>query len=172
MIKLQFLYEKDLKNKFWEFYRNRKSIVKYQFESDARDGGIDLLTIEKYQNEYQICAFEFKLSDIKKALAQAEANLPFVSKSFIVIPAEKEQLIQDKYLSYLKEKHYIGVIGVEQGEFYTDENNIYVLFGIEEPYALTYKNPPDGILWSDIFKIQNEIKIPLIDFITFHVYKK
>lgn len=115
MIVLQFLYEKDLKNKFWEFYKNRKSIVKHQFESDARDGGIDLLTIEKYQDEYQICAFEFKLSDIKKALAQAEANLPFVSKSFIVIPAEKEQLIQDKYLSYLKEKHYIGVIGVEQG---------------------------------------------------------
>jgi hypothetical protein len=38
-----------------------------------------------------------------------------VSKSFVVIPADKEELIQNKYLPYLKEKRYIGVIGVEKG---------------------------------------------------------
>lgn len=112
---MQFLYEKDLKNQFWEHYKKRKSVLKYQFECQARDGGIDLLTVEEVQGEYQICAFEFKLSDIKKAFAQAEANLLFVSKSFVVVPVEKEELIQNKYLSYLREKRYIGVIGVEQG---------------------------------------------------------
>lgn len=88
--------------------------MKYQFECQAREGGVDLLTVEDVQGEYQVCAFEFKLSDIKKALAQAEANLPFVNKSFIVVPVEKEELVQNKYLSYLREKRYIGVIGVEQ----------------------------------------------------------
>lgn len=38
-----------------------------------------------------------------------------MSKSFVVIPADKEDLIQNKYLPYLKEKRYIGVIGVEKG---------------------------------------------------------
>lgn len=109
-----FLYEKDLKHAFWENYKARKSILKYQFESSAREGGIDLLTIEEVQGEYQICSFEFKLSNIKKAFAQAEANLPYVSKSFIVIPSEKEEFIQNKFLMYLKSKRFIGVIGVEQ----------------------------------------------------------
>lgn len=111
---MQYLYEKDLKDKFWEHYKKRKSVLKYQFECQARDGGVDLLTVEDVHGEYQFCAFEFKLSDIKKAFAQAEANLPFVNKSFIVVPVEKEELIRNKYLSYLREKRYIGVIGVEQ----------------------------------------------------------
>lgn len=112
---MEYLYEKDLKKNFWEHYKKRKSVLKYQFESQAREGGIDLLTVEDVQGEYQFCSFEFKLSDIKKAFAQAEANLPFVNKSFIVVPVEKEELIRNKYLSYLREKRYIGVIGVEQG---------------------------------------------------------
>jgi len=110
-----FLYEKDLKKAFWNHYKDRKSILKYQFECAAREGGVDLLTIEEYGGEYEICSFEFKLDNMKKAFAQAEANLPFVSKSFVVIPADKEELIQNKYLPYLKEKRYIGVIGVEKG---------------------------------------------------------
>lgn len=112
---MEYLYEKDLKKNFWEHYKKRKSVLKHQFESQAREGGIDLLTVEDVQGEYQFCSFEFKLSDIKKAFAQAEANLPFVNKSFIVVPVEKEELIRNKYLSYLREKRYIGVIGVEQG---------------------------------------------------------
>lgn len=111
---LQYLYEKDLKNKFWEQYSKRKSVLKHQFECQAREGGVDLLTVEDVQGDYQFCAFEFKLSDVKKALAQAEANLSFVHKSFIVLPVEKEELIHNRYLSYLREKRYIGVIGVDQ----------------------------------------------------------
>ena len=110
---MQFLYEKDMKKTFWEHYRKRKSVLKFQFECNAREGGVDLLTVEDVQGEYQICAFEFKLTDIKKAISQAEANLSFASKSFVVIPAEKEELIQNKYHSFLKEQRYIGVIGVE-----------------------------------------------------------
>ena len=108
-----FLYEKDLKQAFWKHYKDRKSVLRYQFECDAREGGIDLLTVEEYGGENEICSFEFKLSKIKVAFAQAEANLPFVSKSFVVIPAEKQELIQNKYQAWLKRKRYIGVIGVE-----------------------------------------------------------
>lgn len=53
------------------------------------------------------------LSDIKKAFLQAEGNLPYVNKSWIVIPIEKKNLILYKYKNYLDEKKYIGVIGVE-----------------------------------------------------------
>lgn len=65
---LEYLYEKDLKKNFWEHYKKRKSVLKHQFESQAREGGIDLLTVEDVQGEYQFCSFEFKLSDIKKEL--------------------------------------------------------------------------------------------------------
>lgn len=55
---------------------------------------------------------------MKKAFLQAEANLKYVNKSWIVIPIEKEKAIQDRYLNYLKEKKYIGVIGVKEGGYY------------------------------------------------------
>lgn len=110
-----FIEEKQLKETFWNNYKNRKAIVRSQFENAMRTGNCDLLTLEIFQEKYQINAFEFKLTDIKKVLAQAEANLPFVNKSWIVIPINKENLIRDKYLNYLKEKRYIGVIGVEDG---------------------------------------------------------
>lgn len=110
-----FIEEKQLKETFWNNYKKRKAIVRYQFENAMRTGNCDLLTLEVFQEKYQINAFEFKLTDIKKVLAQAEANLPFVNKSWIVIPINKENLIRDKYLNYLKEKRYIGVIGVEDG---------------------------------------------------------
>lgn len=104
---MQFLYEKDMKKSFWQHYRKRKSVLKFQFECNAREGGVDLLTVEDVQGEYQICAFEFKLTNIKKAISQAEANLSFASKSFIVIPTDKEEMINNKYRSFLKEKRYI-----------------------------------------------------------------
>ena len=63
----------------------------------------------------QFNAFEFKLTDIKKAILQAEENSRYVHKSWVVIPSEKENLIQNKYSSYLKELKYIGVITVESG---------------------------------------------------------
>ena len=88
---MAFLYEKDLKEKFWESYNRKGRAIKYEFESPIRDGNADLITIEKYQERYQINSFEFKLDDIKKVMLQAEANLPFVNKSWIVIPIEKEK---------------------------------------------------------------------------------
>lgn len=115
---MAFLYEKDLKEKFWESYNRKGRAIKYEFESPIRDGNTDLITIEKYQERYQINSFEFKLDDIKKVMLQAEANLPFVNKSWIVIPIEKEKLINDRYMCYLREKRYIGVIGVESGGRY------------------------------------------------------
>ena len=108
-----FISEKELKNQFWTYYKRRKGIVAYQFENSMREGNCDLLTLEVFQDKYQINAFEFKLNDIKKVFLQAEANLPFVNKSWVVIPMEKEELINNKYLNYLKEKQFIGVIGVE-----------------------------------------------------------
>ncbi|WP_317367347.1 hypothetical protein [uncultured Tyzzerella sp.] len=107
-----FLYEKDLKYKFWEFYNNKNRAKKYQFECPIRYGNADLVTIEQYQGNYQINAFEFKLEDIKKVLLQAESNLTFVNKSWIVVPIEKKNIILERYKNYLDEKKYIGVIGV------------------------------------------------------------
>ena len=79
----------------------------------------DLVTVERFQDKYQINAFEFKLNDIKKALLQAEGNLPYVNKSWVVVPIEKKNLILDKYKNHLEEKKYIGVIGVEPGGRYS-----------------------------------------------------
>lgn len=113
-----FLQEKDLKNVFWENYNRKKRALRYQFECSVREGNADLITIETYQGSYQINAFEFKLSDVKKAFLQAEANLKYVNKSWIVIPQEKENLILNKYQNYLNAKKYIGVIGVESSGRY------------------------------------------------------
>ena len=68
-----------------------------------------------FQNQVQFNAFEFKLSDIRKAILQAKENSKFVHKSWIVIPSEKEDLISGRYKSYLKEIKYVGVIVVEEG---------------------------------------------------------
>ena len=73
------------------------------------------MTVEKFQDNYQINSFEFKLSDIKKVNTQAKGNIPYVNKSWIVIPEEKSQLITQKYASYLEKEKYIGVIAVAEG---------------------------------------------------------
>ncbi|MCI6379761.1 MAG: hypothetical protein MR807_04940 [Erysipelotrichaceae bacterium] len=114
-----FLTEKELKETFWKYYNHRGRAKKWQFECPIREGNADLLTIESYQNNYQINAFEFKLNDIKKVFLQAEGNLPFCNKSWVVIPSEKAELIQNRYMNYLQEKKYIGVITVESGGRYT-----------------------------------------------------
>ena len=114
-----FLTERELKETFWENYNYKGRAVKYQFGAPIREGAADLITIEKYQSDYQINSFEFKLSDIKKALLQAKANSAFVNKSWIVIPDEKAQLIKERYESYLKEQKYVGVITVAEGGRWT-----------------------------------------------------
>ena len=113
-----FLSEKDLREAFWKSYNRKNRAIRYQFECAIREGNADLVTVETFQENIQLNAFEFKLSDIKKVLLQAEENMKFVNKSWIVIPIEKEDLIQSKYKNYLDEKKYIGVMGVEKGGRY------------------------------------------------------
>lgn len=108
-----FLSEKNLKEAFWNNYNYNNRAIKYQFESEIREGGADLLTIERFQGNIQINAFEFKLTDIKKVIEQAKANMPYVNKSWIVVPAEKKYVIMDKYLCHIKELQYIGVMIVK-----------------------------------------------------------
>lgn len=100
-----FLQEKELKEMFWKSYNRSKRAIRYQFECAIRDGNADLVTIEQFQGKYQI-------NDANDLLYK-EGNLPYVNKSWIVIPIEKKNLILDKYKNYLDEKKYIGVIGVE-----------------------------------------------------------
>lgn len=114
-----FLTEKELKDTFWKNYNRSGRAKRWQFECPVREGNADLLTVEKFQNNWQINAFEFKLSDIKKVLLQAEGNLPFCNKSWIVIPIEKTDYVMNRYINILQEKKYIGVIGVEVGGKYT-----------------------------------------------------
>ena len=115
---IKFVEEVRLKEAFWDKYKYRTNILASQFESIARHGGVDLLTAELVENKttketaIQFVSFEFKLDDIKKAIAQAEENSRFCHKSFIVIPLEKEKVINDRYKDYLKKAKYIGVMGV------------------------------------------------------------
>lgn len=113
---MKFIEERQLRDAFWKIYSRRTNILSHQFECQARHGGIDLITIEKVsinnKDVIQFCAYEFKLDDIKKALAQAELNLQFCHKSYIVIPVDKEKIINERYTEWIKNKKYIGVIGV------------------------------------------------------------
>ena len=51
-----FLTEKELKDAFWKSYNNRGRAVKWQFECPVREGNTDLMTLEKYQENWQINA--------------------------------------------------------------------------------------------------------------------
>lgn len=114
-----FLTEKELKETFWKTYNHKRRAKRHQFECPIRDGNADLVTIESYQGLVQINAFEFKLHDMKKVLLQAEGNIRFCNKSWIVIPIEKQDLIRDRYQNYLDNAKYIGVIGVSSEGRYT-----------------------------------------------------
>lgn len=115
---MKFIEEIKLRDAFWTKYGYRDGILKYQFENSARAGRVDLITIEVFEDyndnkNIKFISWEFKLNDIKKAIAQAEASLEYCHKAFVVIPLEKEKIIREKYLPYLKIKKFIGVIGVE-----------------------------------------------------------
>lgn len=114
-----FLTEQELKDTFWKNYNYSGRAIRCQFESSIREGNADLVTVEMFQNNVQFNSFEFKLSDIKKAIVQAEHNSKYVHKSWIVIPEEKKKLIQDKYTNILNEIKYVGVITVEEGGKWT-----------------------------------------------------
>lgn len=113
-----FLYEKDMRDLFWEKYRLRDNILSYDFEM-GRIGGVDLLTFEKLNGVFEINSFEFKLNDIKKAILQAKYNLLFSNKSWIVLPEEKEDLISTKYKREIKRIKGLGVITVKEDGYYS-----------------------------------------------------
>ncbi len=112
-----FLYEKDLKDAFWEKYKSRDNIKNYAFEM-GRSGGADLITFEHLNNNYEYNAFEFKLNDISKAVLQANYNLKYAHKSWIVIPEEKRNIIKNKYYTQIKWTRGLGVILVKDSGFY------------------------------------------------------
>ena len=112
-----FLYEKDLKESFFEKYKTRINIKSYSFER-GRFGGMDLVTFELLNNKYEFNDFEFKLSDVKKALLQSKYNLKYVHKSWIVLPEEKRDLIQNKYQEEIKKISGLGVILVKENGYY------------------------------------------------------
>ena len=116
---MRFVTEKDLRDQFWKMYkRGNRNIIAYQFECQARYGGVDLLTIEKVKDRdgkgfhIEICSFEFKLADLEKAFSQANLNTEFCHKSFVVVPGEKERTIEDRYSDYYKRYPSIGCISV------------------------------------------------------------
>ncbi len=110
-----FLSERKLRDVFWENYNYRNRAIKYQFEAPLREGGVDLITIEKYQENYQVNSFEFKLHDIKKVILQAQENIPFSHKSWIVMPEEKKKILLDRYALNIKSLKHVGVILVSEG---------------------------------------------------------
>ena len=109
-----FLSERELKETFWKKYNYSSRAKRYQFEVPIREGNADLVTIEVFQGDVQFNSFEFKLSDIKKVILQAKGNVPYVHKSWIVIPEEKELLIKDRYLNQLNILKNVGVITVNE----------------------------------------------------------
>lgn len=95
-----FLTEKELKDKFWENYNYSGRALRYEFESPIREGNADLVTVEIFQDRVQFNAFEFKLSDIRKAILQAKENSRSVHKSWIVVPSGKGK-------AYIRKIHLI-----------------------------------------------------------------
>lgn len=112
-----FLYENDLKQAFFDKYKSRENIKNYSFDI-ARSGGMDFVTFELFMDRYEFNAFEFKLSDIKKAILQSKYNLKYVHKAWIVLPEEKKDVVQNKYYSEIKNIKGLGVIFVKESGYY------------------------------------------------------
>lgn len=115
---MKYISEKELRDTFWKGYGYRKNILAYQFECQSRHGAMDLVTIEKVPDakgsfHIEFVSFEFKLADIDKVFSQAAYNAEFCHKNFVVVPAEKEKVILDRYSSYFKKYPYIGCIAVK-----------------------------------------------------------
>lgn len=110
-----FVTEEELKQAFKENYVNRQfkagTIKRYSFEA-MRYGGADLVTVELYKEKYQIRAFEFKLTNWRKALLQANLNYEFANQSFIVIPERQVKNVYDKGETF-KNENNIGIIAVD-----------------------------------------------------------
>lgn len=110
-----FLTENELKETFWKNYNGSGRAIFWQFECPIREGNADLLTVEKFQENVQFNAFEFKLTDIQKAILQAKGNSKYVHKSWIVVPSEKENIIKNRYINILQKTKIVGVMSVAEG---------------------------------------------------------
>ncbi len=150
---MRFVEEKELKEQFWKMYsRNNKKILAYQFECQARHGGIDLVTVEKVPEKgggyhIEFCAFEFKLNDMEKVFSQAMLNMQtnYFHKSFIVVPMNKKNVVIDRYSTYLEKYPYIGCIAVN----HPDENGgKYEMF--QKAYA---RRDGDIVLCQELLKL-------------------
>ncbi len=112
---MRYVREVDLRDQFWLKYGYRKSIVRFQFETDLGGRPVDLVTIERVKDtkgdkyHFELVSFEFKLDDIEKALSQAKDNIAYSHKSYIVIPEHKWKTVSEKYMCQLEKYTSIGV---------------------------------------------------------------
>lgn len=139
-----FVTEDELKYAFDEYYvqkqKSKGVIVRHSYES-MRYGGADLVTVEKYNDIYQIRSFEFKLKDWRKALDQAKQNLKFSHQSFIVLPSNQVKNALETGSDFLS-KYKLGIIGVDP-----DTHRWKI-----EKYPLSQKDE-DIFLSQEIFKL-------------------
>lgn len=140
-----FVTENELKQAFDEQYVKRQisagKLLKHSYEA-MRHGGADLVTIEVNQDRFQIRAFEFKLTDWRKALLQAKENLKFAHQSFIVVPVKQVKNINDSGSDFLAKNRNIGIISVDP------ENNKWKM----EKYAIS-QNDSDITLSQEILSL-------------------
>lgn len=107
--------DKELKELFWDKYKQRQRPSKHQFEVQINEDMIDLLVLEEVvEGQPKLNSFVFSMKDIPNAIIRARNNLKYVNKSWIVIPIEKEKVINNRYLPYLNECKKIGVIGLKK----------------------------------------------------------
>ncbi|MDD3028093.1 MAG: hypothetical protein PHI41_08625 [Erysipelotrichaceae bacterium] len=127
-----YLTEKDLKDNFWKKYNYNNRALKFQFEFIQSGRSLDLITGEKLGESYQLNAFEFKLTDIKKAIAQAKFNQEYFQKSWLVFPVDRKEVIENKYLSEIKSSG-LGLIFVsDDGTF-----DLYLIARNDKPRAIS-----------------------------------
>ena len=111
----KFVDEEELKELFWNRYKQREIPWKHLFNASINKESIDLLTLETMiDGQSKIYSFVFSIKDIRSVLSKAEANLKYANKSWIVIPIEKEKAVNNRYLIQLEEMKHIGVIGVKK----------------------------------------------------------
>ena len=88
----KFVDEEELKELFWNRYKQREIPLKHLFNASINKESIDLLTLETMiDGQSKIYSFVFSIKDIRSVLSKAEANLKYANKSWIVIPIEKEK---------------------------------------------------------------------------------
>lgn len=114
----KFITEESLRQQFWNLYSRNKNLVYAQFECPLRPRGVDIVTIEWVKDHFELCAFECKLTDVSKAIAQAGENAKYVHKSFIVVPSDQISNVQQRHKSELAQFSNVGAIAVENGGRY------------------------------------------------------